>query len=105
MRMRKHIQEMENSLSGAAKIADALGHPIRLEIIRYLTEKKSVRNDVCNSELVANLPVSQATVSQHVKRLVNADLLIVNRENTSSYYSVNRQALTSFLDELKEFVK
>ena len=54
-----------------AAIAKALGHPMRVRILRILAERRAC---LCG-ELVAELPISQATVSQHLKMLKEAGLV------------------------------
>jgi DNA-binding transcriptional ArsR family regulator len=54
-----------------ALIAKALGHPMRVRILRILAERRACQ---CG-ELVAELPISQATVSQHLKMLKEAGLV------------------------------
>ncbi|MCB0601167.1 MAG: winged helix-turn-helix transcriptional regulator [Saprospiraceae bacterium] len=51
--------------------AKALAHPARVAILRELAQ----RNACICGELVANLPLSQATVSQHLKVLKEAGLI------------------------------
>ncbi len=48
-----------------AELAKAFAHPARVAILRMLAEKKAC---VCG-DLVDELPLSQATVSQHLKEL------------------------------------
>ena len=52
-------------------MAKALDHPVRVAIIRLLT----TRTTCTNGELVAELPPSQSTVSQHLKELKTAGLV------------------------------
>ncbi len=54
-----------------AVIAKALGHPARVAILRLLAARQAC---VCG-ELVAELPLSQSTVSQHLKELKAAGLI------------------------------
>jgi len=54
-----------------AEIAKALGHPMRVRILRILAERQAC---LCG-ELVDQLPISQATVSQHLKVLKEAGLV------------------------------
>ncbi len=55
----------------ASEIAKALSHPARVAIIKFLAAQKSC---ICN-DLVEHLPLSQSTVSQHLKELKNAGLI------------------------------
>ncbi|HEX8236594.1 MAG TPA: metalloregulator ArsR/SmtB family transcription factor [Abditibacteriaceae bacterium] len=51
-----------------AQLAQALGHPARIAIIRLLKERKTC---ICG-EIVEVLPLAQSTVSQHLKVLKEA---------------------------------
>ena len=54
-----------------AKYAKALGHPARVAILNFLLKKKSC---ICG-DIVDELPLSQSTVSQHLKELKDAGLI------------------------------
>lgn len=54
-----------------ARFAKALGHPVRIEILRFL-EKQSC---CFTGELVEIFPLAQSTVSQHLKELKDAGLI------------------------------
>jgi ArsR family transcriptional regulator len=53
-----------------AVLGKALGHPIRVQIVRILA-----RTSGCVSDLVGKLPLAQSTVSQHLKVLKDAGLV------------------------------
>ena len=55
----------------AARIAKALSHPARIAILEILFRRQAC---VCGT-LVDELPLSQATVSQHLKELKDAGLI------------------------------
>ena len=65
---RAHFTEAEQQLAALAK---ALGHPARVAIVRLLAQRRAC---VCG-ELVLELPLSQSTVSQHLKELKAASLV------------------------------
>ncbi|MEK6766764.1 MAG: metalloregulator ArsR/SmtB family transcription factor [Planctomycetota bacterium] len=54
-----------------AELCKALAHPARIAIIKFLIKKKEC---IC-SDVVKELPLSQSTVSQHLKELKNAGLI------------------------------
>lgn len=54
-----------------AALAKALGHPARVAIMRLLLRREAC---VCG-EIVAELPLAQSTVSQHLKLLKEAGLI------------------------------
>ena len=67
------------------KIAKAIGHPARIAILQYLIKTKAC---VCG-DLVDELPLSQSTVSQHLKELKNAGLIHGTIEGPRVCYCIN----------------
>jgi len=87
-----HFTENQNELSVLAK---ALGHPARIAIIEYL-----LKVDACIcGDIVNELPLSQPTVSQHLKELKNAGIIKGNIEGNSICYCINEPGFEKF----KEF--
>ena len=104
MRLRKEIDEMqEGDILLIAKISDALAHPARIKIFRYIMEANKKRERICNKDLVGHFDYSQATISQHVKKLKDAGLLQVKKEDRYSYYYVHLGTLTDYLVATKKF--
>ncbi|MCB9234489.1 MAG: winged helix-turn-helix transcriptional regulator [Bacteroidia bacterium] len=69
----------------AATLAKALGHPARIAILEYL-----VQADQCiNGDLVEEIGLAQATISQHLKELKNAGLIHGTISGTAVCYCVN----------------
>lgn len=73
-----------------AVIAKALGHPARIAILQFLAESKSC---VCG-EIVDELPLSQSTVSQHLKELKLAGLIKGEIEGPAVCYCIDDKAWT-----------
>ena len=66
----KNIDYKEDEIL-LARYAKALGHPARIAILNYLANS----NTCFCGEIVDELPIAQATVSQHLKELKNAGLI------------------------------
>lgn len=81
-----------------AHMLKAIGHPARLAIIEAILETKAC---VCG-DLVKELPLSQATVSQHLKALKEAGIIQGTIEGTSVCYCINPDNFTSLVDFLNE---
>jgi ArsR family transcriptional regulator, arsenate/arsenite/antimonite-responsive transcriptional repressor len=68
----------------AAKVLKALSHPNRLEIYLSIAkgrQKSFEANDCCVvSALMDNLKIGAPTVSHHLKELVNAGLIVTERQ-------------------------
>ncbi len=82
-----------------AAIANALAHPLRVALVRYLSTKnygKGVDNVTCNKDLVEMFDYSQSTVSQHVKILKDCDLFITESKDKFTYYYLNKELLMEF---------
>lgn len=92
----KYINESDYEL---AQIADALAHPVRVALVRYLAEKnngRGVDNVTCNKDLVDMFDYSQSTISQHVKILKESGLFLTERQDTFTYYELNYELLEQF---------
>lgn len=78
-----------------AAIAKALGHPARVRIMRLL-----LAHDACYcGQLVDELELAQATVSQHLKVLKEAGLIVGEIEGLRTCYCASRERLAE-LDQL-----
>jgi ArsR family transcriptional regulator, arsenate/arsenite/antimonite-responsive transcriptional repressor len=76
-----------------ARQCKALGHPARLAIVRYLAGR---RGQCTCGDIVEQLPLAQSTVSQHLKVLKDAGLIVGEVEPPRVCYCLNAQALESF---------
>lgn len=104
MRLRKESDDLqEKEILLMAQISDALAHPARIKLFRYIMKCNKERKSVCNKDLVSAFDYSQATISQHVKKLVDADLLQVKKQNRFSYYFVHLGTLQNFVNATKKF--
>jgi len=75
-----------------ARLAKALGHTARVEILRMLIQ----RGDCQCSVIVNQLPLAQATVSQHLKVLKEAGLIRGEIDPPRICYCVNPEAVQRF---------
>lgn len=70
-----------------ARLARALGHPARIAILQYITLQNSC---ICN-DLVQEIGLAQATISQHLKELKNLGIIHGTIEGTSVCYCLNKE--------------
>lgn len=82
----EHYTEAQIRLAALAK---ALGHPARITILQYLAKQKTC---VCGS-IVEEVGLAQATVSQHLKALKEAGLIIGSVEGTTVCYCLAPQGI------------
>jgi len=75
-----------------AAMAKALGHPVRVRIIRLL----AARSACVTGDLVAELPLAQSTVSEHLRILREAGLIQGEIDGPRTSYCVNRAGLAAF---------
>ena len=68
-----------------ALYAKALAHPARVAILQLLLKKQSC---ICG-DIVGELPLSQSTVSQHLKELKNAGLIKGEIEGAKTCYCID----------------
>jgi DNA-binding transcriptional ArsR family regulator len=68
-----------------ARMAKAFAHPARVAIILHLLKA----NACINSDLVQELGLAQATISQHLRELKEADIIMGTIEGSSMNYCIN----------------
>ncbi len=70
-----------------AQFAKALAHPVRLTILKYLS------NQSCcfTTDLVDVLPLAQSTISQHLKALKDAGLIQGEINPPKIKYCINQE--------------
>ncbi len=100
MRIHKK-EEFGKKKQHLAMMAKALSHPARISILKILAKKENCN---CN-DLVEKLPLSQSTVSQHLKELKNCGLINGTSQRTSSIYSLNKNAIKEFEKEFKKLTR
>lgn len=74
----------ENTL---ARYAKALGHPARISILKFLIKKQVC---ICG-DIVDELPLSQSTISQHLKELKNSGLIKGDIEGATVCYCIDEK--------------
>lgn len=87
-----------------AKYAKALAHPARVAILQLLAKKQAC---VCG-DIVDELPLSQSTVSQHLKELKDAGLIKGDIEGAKVCYCIDEKewkAAQSWLNQLFDSYK
>jgi ArsR family transcriptional regulator len=75
-----------------ATLASALGHPVRVAIVRLLSE----RGDCVCGSIVEQFPLAQSTVSQHLKVLKQAGFVEGEVDGPRVCYCVNREMVERF---------
>ncbi|WP_299644474.1 metalloregulator ArsR/SmtB family transcription factor [Devosia sp.] len=77
-----------------ANVMRALGHPVRLNILRILAAQRP--GDCCCTDVTQNLSLAQSTVSQHIKVLLDAGLVERHPRGTRNCYSLRSDRLAEF---------
>ncbi|RYY86697.1 MAG: ArsR family transcriptional regulator [Chitinophagaceae bacterium] len=83
----------QNKLAGLLK---AIAHPARVAILQHLIKANAC---ICG-DLVQELGLAQATISQHLRELKNAGLIQGTIEGTSVCYCIDPKTWNAFKKEL-----
>ena len=79
-----------------ATMSKALGHPVRVQIMRLLRAR-----DTCvTGDLVGELPLAQSTVSEHLRILREAGLVQGEIDGPRTHYCINRERLAAFKESV-----
>ncbi len=77
---------------------DALGSPIRREILEHL-----LRQPCSVGELATQFPVSRPAISRHLRVLTESGLLGCTTEGTRNVYAVRPEGFTELRGWLEQF--
>ena len=80
-------KEFRGTTKELARYAKALAHPARIKIMRFLSH-----SEFCyTGDFVEVLPMAQSTVSQHLKELKDAGLIIAQEQPPRVSYCINKE--------------
>ncbi|MCG2314403.1 metalloregulator ArsR/SmtB family transcription factor [Staphylococcus epidermidis] len=79
------------------KMFNALADKIRLKILNQISQ--SSNKSLCVCDLEELLDIKQSKLSYHLKKLVDANVLIAEKHGTWNYYKINEQQIQVVLNE------
>ena len=82
-----------------AQLAKAIAHPARIAILQYLVKTKSC----INGDLVLEIGLAQATISQHLRELKEAGLIQGTIEGTRVNYCINPEKWNALKSLFQDF--
>ena len=79
------------------KMFNAIADKIRLKILNQISQ--SSNKSLCVCDLEELLDIKQSKLSYHLKKLVDANVLIAEKHGTWNYYKINEQQIQVVLNE------
>ncbi|NBL64518.1 metalloregulator ArsR/SmtB family transcription factor [Flavobacterium sp. NST-5] len=92
------FNEHQNRLASIFKV---LAHPARIAIIQHIMKQNAC---ICN-DLVEELGLAQATISQHLRELKSMGIIKGTIEGTSVCYCIDETVWLTLKNELLVFFK
>ncbi|HET8735806.1 MAG TPA: metalloregulator ArsR/SmtB family transcription factor [Pricia sp.] len=86
-----HLKQVE-------KISKALGDSNRLKIFKAVQSHKGKLE--CKT-IVSSLNLAQPSISHHIKKLVEAELIEPHKEGRFYFYTLNHKVFDNYLSTLK----
>lgn len=90
------FSDKQNKLASLFKV---LGHPARIAILQYIIDQKTC---ICN-DLVEELGLAQATISQHLKELKSIGIIKGSIEGKSVCYCIDENIWKTIQKEFNVF--
>lgn len=84
-----------------ANLAKAFSHPARIAILEHLVKE----NECITGDLVKEIGLAQATISQHLKELKNAGLIQGTISGVSVCYCINGAKWNKFKEIFNTFIE
>lgn len=88
-----------NQQEVSVRIFKALGHPIRYKIVKFLYDGPK-----CVCKLNENIEFSQANLSQHLKILREAGILLSEKVGMETHYRISSEEIKNIIDSVDKFV-
>lgn len=82
------------------RVAKAVADGRRFEILEAIARN----GELSCGEIVEQFTVSQATISHHLKELINAGIVEPRREGQYCYYKLRPSVLADYIAELQDLV-
>ncbi len=87
---------MELDAKKIERISKALGDPYRLKIMEMA--KCQAQNEWLQCACIGdNLKLAQSTISHHINQLVDAELLIAEKDGRNARYSINKEVMDAYI--------
>jgi ArsR family transcriptional regulator len=96
----RSIAGVPSKLDLHAERLGALGHPVRLRIVRFVVQ--AGEGGAPAGEIQGRVRVPASTLSHHLKRLVACGVLTARLEGSFHFYAVDYAALRALTDYLWE---
>ncbi|AZA10103.1 MULTISPECIES: ArsR/SmtB family transcription factor [Corynebacterium] len=87
------------TLDRASQIFKALGDPTRLQLLQLVAEQESI----CGVDLAEHLAITAPTVTHHMQKLAEVNLVQRHRQGKWTRYQVNPgeyQRIAALIDQL-----
>ena len=91
---------MTSKLERHAEQLSALGHPVRLKILRRVV--RAGPEGAAAGDIQSHVDLPASTLSHHLKRLADAGLLSTRNQGTYHYYAADYSTLRGLTDYLWE---
>jgi len=94
---------MELDAKKIERISKALGDPYRLKIMEMA--KCQSQDDWLKCACIGeNITLAQSTISHHINQLVDADLLVAEKDGRNARYRINKEVMDAYIKFLS-FIK
>ena len=89
-RCKQHIKELENPIAEFAHILHLAGNEVRMKILVLLQQETKL----CVCDLSDVLDMKTPAISQHLRKMKDAKLVINERQGTTIFYRINPEFQT-----------
>ena len=94
------IQLFDHELQNLAALFKALGHPARLQILKFLAEK----NACFSGDITEEVPLGRTTVNQHLNELKKAGLIQGHVSGTKTNYCLSPEGIRLLSKGVNAFI-
>jgi ArsR family transcriptional regulator len=97
---RTKVTFQQEKLTMSTELMRALAHPLRLKILEFLDQNKSIQvNQIYNT-----LKIEQSIASQHLRILKNAGVLVADKDGKYMHYTIDYQKVSNAVKAINRFM-
>ena len=91
---------VDNQLSRRVEFHKALGNPVRLQIVDFLT-----KGEQCQCDIFPKCGLAQSTGSAYLTKLVKSGILKIRKDGTRKLYSIANSEITEIIEDIRSALR
>jgi DNA-binding MarR family transcriptional regulator len=99
------MRKFDSVVTNVSESSAAFGHPLRIELYRYILKQNAELKPVRNKDIVDHFKYAQSTISGHLDKLAMGGLIKTKKDKTATLYYANVGFVSDFIAKLNALAR